>query len=65
MEYYPDKCAILRIKWKCTPLETNYTLDGHQLEVVDYLTKLGVEISNDLSLNRHINEVKAKANRTL
>ena len=30
MEYYPDKCVILRIIQKRKPLETSYTLRGHQ-----------------------------------
>ena len=52
---------------KRKPLETNYTLCSHQLEVVDHVIffYLRVKISNDLSWNQHVNKGKVKANRTL
>ena len=65
MEYHRDECVILKTTWKSKPLEINYTLHAHQLEVVDHAIYLGIEIFNDLSQNHHVNKVKAKANRTL
>ena len=65
MQYHPDKCTLIRITRKKKPSLTTYTLRGHQLEVVDQATYLGVEISANLSWNKHIAKVKTKANRTL
>ena len=65
MGYHLDKCVILRVTKPHKPLETSYTLHGHQQEVVDHVTFLGVEISNDLSWNRYVNTLKTKANNTL
>ena len=38
---------------------------GHQLETVHYYLYLGVELSEDLGWEIHINKVTSKANRTL
>ena len=67
MEYHPDKCNILRVtrKRQSKVKVSTYTLRGHQLEEVKQATYLGVVISSDLSWNNHINNVKAKTNRTL
>ena len=44
---------------------SQYTLHGQVLESVDSAKYLGVNISQDLSWNHHINEITGKANRTL
>ena len=48
-----------------TVLPTHYQLHGHTLEVVEASKHLGVTITNDLSWDRHIDNVAAKGNRTL
>ena len=47
------------------PLLSQYTLHGQVLETVDNAKYLGVTISKDLNWNNHINDITAKANRTL
>ena len=41
MEYHPYKYVILSVMQKHNPLDTSYT-HGHQLEVVDHSTYLGL-----------------------
>lgn len=65
MEYHPDKCTIMRITRKRRPLTFTYSLRGHILEDVDHATYLGIELTSNLSWNRHVSKVCAKANRTL
>ena len=42
-----------------------YTLYGQFLESVESAKYLGVNITQDLNWNHHINEITGKANRTL
>jgi hypothetical protein len=56
---------ILRVTRKRTPIIVNYHMMGHQLETVHPYPYLGVELSEDLGLEIHINKVTSKANRTL
>ena len=65
MEFHPQKCQVIRVTRMKTPLPTNYTLHGHLLEVVTSAKYLGITISEDLSWNRHINQVCSKAGMTL
>jgi hypothetical protein len=62
MEFHPGKCTVLRITRKQKPIVHNYLLHGQELPEAKYL---GVTISHDLSWNKHIQDVTAKANRTL
>ena len=48
MEYHLDKCVVLTVMWKHNSLDANYTLHGHQWEIVDNATYLGVEIPHNL-----------------
>jgi len=65
MNFHPMKCYHLRISRKKVPLDTHYTMLGHTLERVDHYPYLGVEISGDLSWNKHITKVTSKAQRAL
>ena len=65
MEFNPGKCQVLHITRSRQPLQSQYTLHGQVLESVDSAKYLGVNISQDLSWNHHINEITGKANRTL
>ena len=65
MTFHPAKCYILRVSIKKNPIITNYEMLGQQLETVHQYPYLGVELSEDLAWEPHINKVISKANRTL
>ena len=61
-----QKCQVIRT---CTnkrfQRETTYTLHGHILEAVDSAKYLGVTISEDLQWKTEIDNITAKASRTV
>ena len=65
MELNPTKCQTMRITKSKTPSTYPYNILGHVLEAVPSATYLGVTISKDLTWNKHIENIIAKANRTL
>ena len=65
MEFNPGKCQVLHVTRSMQPLQSNYTLHGQVLESVDSAKYLGINISEDLVWNDHIQEITGKANRTL
>jgi hypothetical protein len=67
MSFNPTKCTVIRVSPSKTKpvLPTHYQLHGHTLEVMETSKHLGVTITNDLSWDRHIDNVAAKGNRTL
>ena len=65
MEFHPGKCEVLSVSRKRKPTVINYTLHGVALKRVQHAKYLGVTISSDLRWNTHVNNVKAKASRTL
>ena len=65
MSFNPDKCEVLRITNKRSPIQSNYVLHGHTFALTSNAKYLGVTISSDLSWNVHINNITKKANRTL
>ena len=66
MNFHPEKCQVIRI---CTNKrfrrETTYTLHGHILEAVESAKYLGVTIGEDLQWKTHIDNITAKASRTV
>ena len=56
---------MIQITRSRNPLPTRYFLHGQVLETVASSKYLGVNISNDLSWNSHVQRVCASANRTL
>ena len=65
MEFNPSKCQVLHITRSRQPLQSQFTLHGHFLESVYSAKYIGVNITQDLNWNHHINEITGKANRTL
>ena len=65
MEFNPSKCQVLHITRSRQPLQSQYTLHRQFLEPVDSAKYLGVNISQSLNWNHHINEITGKAKRTL
>ena len=67
MTFNPTKCTVIRIQpSKSRPIiPSNYHLHGHIQDVVDSSKCLGVNITNSLSWDKHIDNVTAKENRTL
>ena len=65
MVFNARKCSVLTITEKASPLRSDYTIGGQQLEHVDHHTYLGVELAQDLSWNCHIDQTVSKAQRTL
>jgi hypothetical protein len=54
----------MAIKERST-IPANYTLHNHKLDVVDSSKYLGVTINKNLRWDDHINNITARANRTL
>ncbi len=65
MEFNPAKCQTLHISRRRNKLLHEYQMLGHTLQQVSQATYLGVEISDNLSWDAHINKVTGKANRSL
>ena len=65
MEFHPDKCQVLQITNKNSPIRTNYKIHNTNLSHIDSAKYLGVTIDSSLSWTAHCNAVCNKANSTL
>ncbi len=65
MEFNAKKCYVLRISNKTDKFLSKYNIKGTELEVKHSHTYLGVEISDKLSWNNHINTIAHKAHVSL
>ena len=65
MSFHSEKCEVIHITIKKTPILHSYSLHGHILSSVTQIKYLGEHISQDLKLNSHINSTSSKANQTL
>ena len=67
MEFDASKCEVLTATNKRSPIVTNYRpiLHGQALKNVKSAKYLGITITNDLKWNIHIDNIRAKANKTL
>ena len=66
MSFNATKSSVIRISPKSkVAKETNYKLHGQTLAVEEASKYLGVTLTNNLSWNKHVENVAAKGNRTL
>ena len=62
MSFHPQKCQLLRITRKPSPIM--YNIHGHVLEVADTAKYLGVTLHKHCAWSKHINQTAKKANNT-
>ena len=62
MQFYPDKCQILRISKRRTKSDFNYSTRSSIIEHTREAKYLGITISDTLS---HINNISKNANGTI
>eukprot|EP00745_Piridium_sociabile_P025653 TRINITY_DN40611_c0_g1_i2.p1 TRINITY_DN40611_c0_g1~~TRINITY_DN40611_c0_g1_i2.p1 ORF type:complete len:143 (-),score=14.04 TRINITY_DN40611_c0_g1_i2:60-488(-) len=65
MQFHPAKCNTLPVTRKRRPLQCEYQLHGHPLEVVDSAKYLGVTLQCKMDWEDHINSIWTKANQVL
>ena len=65
MSFHPDKCSVLQVTTKKTPLPYDYILHGHTLQQETSTKYLGLTIQTDLKFNKHINNITANATKQL
>ena len=65
LAFNPTKCHIMRLTHSRSPKEYRYRLGESILSEVSGHPYLGIHISSDLSWNAHVDQIHAKASRTL
>ena len=65
MLFLPDMCNILQVTRSRNPLKYSYSLKRQNQEAVNTAKYLGVDLSNNLSRNSHIDRTAKKANNML
>ena len=65
MAFNPDKCEVIRITKKKTHILHDYKQHGITLQSTKNVKYLGVNISDDLSWTKHINQLTTYGNNTL
>jgi len=65
MKFNASKCYVLRIINKKKPVLHSYTMHDQILENVDKKPYLEVQFTNTLKWDTHINNILAKANKSL
>ena len=65
MRINTKKCKIMRITRKKSPLVGDYNIEGQPLESVDVYKEYGLITASNLSWNKHVDKITAKANRVL
>ena len=65
MELNIKKCAIMHISNSPNKKCFDYTMNGEILETAKHHPYLGVELSDNLKYNTHIDKIAGKASQTL
>ena len=65
MDFNPSKCHVLHVTRSHSPSNDTYILRGHTLDAVEEATYLGVLLTSKINWTPHINNITAKASRTL
>ena len=65
MQFHPEKCEVITISNRRSPIKYGYSIHGHHLQHVNNAKYLGVTINKSLSWNTHVDNVTKKANQTL
>ena len=65
MQFNPSKCQVIHITRSRKPIQTTYQLHNTILEATTSAKYLGVDISDDLTWETHINRITKTANQTL
>ena len=64
MSFHPQKCQLLRITRKKSPVWASYVIHGHTLAETDTAKYLGVSLYKYLFWSPHVNATAKKANGT-
>ena len=65
MSFHPDKCSILSVTRKRSPITFSYNLHNHILQKVDSAKYLGLTLQSNLKWDKHITSITSKANQSL
>ena len=64
MSFHPGKCQVLNVTRKRSPIHFSYSIHGVILQIVDSAKYLGLNLTNSLSWNDHIDVIVKKANKS-
>lgn len=65
MRFNAAKCHLLKTTRQRTHLQTQYNIEGNNLQEVQHHPYLGVELTSDLTWKTHISNITGKANKIL
>ena len=65
MEFNVDMCAVMSFGTLRNKSKFNYKMKNQSLQVVKHLPYLGVELSDNMKYNLHIDSITSKASRVL
>ena len=65
MAFHTEKRSAIRETRSRNPISSNYSLEGHTLEMEDSTRYLGIWLQSNMSWNRHMDQTIKKSNSTL